>query len=55
MKGRGAADDDIVNALTGVYCAVALSSTAPPTERAAALGTFSGLVYGQIKRGANRN
>jgi mono/diheme cytochrome c family protein len=55
LKASGAADDDIVNALTAVYCSIALSSNAPPAGRAAMLGNFSGLVYGQLKSGAKPN
>jgi mono/diheme cytochrome c family protein len=52
MKASGAADDDIVNATTAFYCSIAVSVTASPVQRAAMLGAFSGLVYGQIKSGA---
>lgn len=51
----GGSDDDIVNALTTTYCTVALSGPMPPAERAAMLGNFSSLVYGQIKKGAQPN
>jgi mono/diheme cytochrome c family protein len=56
MKAAGGfSDDEIVNAMSAVYCAAALSGTASPAERAGMLGTFSGLVYGQIKRGTKPN
>jgi mono/diheme cytochrome c family protein len=56
MKAAGSiSDDDIVNALSAVYCSTALSSAASPADRAAMLGTFSGLVYGQIKSGTKPN
>jgi mono/diheme cytochrome c family protein len=56
IKAAGVISDDaIVNALSAVYCSVGLSSTASPVERAAMLGTFSGLVYGQIKSGTKSN
>jgi hypothetical protein len=55
FKASGAADYDIINAMIAVYCSIALSSTTPPAERAAMLGTFSGLVYDQIKSDAKPN
>jgi mono/diheme cytochrome c family protein len=55
VKASGVADDDIVNAMTALYCSIAVSATASPAERAAMFGTFSGLVYGQIKSGAKPN
>ena len=47
----GASDDDRVNALTAAYCPVVeADKTVAPNARAARLGNFSSLVYGQIKK-----
>ncbi len=52
-------DDDIVNAMTVAYCPIAMADTAVPApDRTARLGSFAGLVYGQIKHiesGATKN
>jgi mono/diheme cytochrome c family protein len=55
MKASGAAADEIVNALTMVYCPIALADAVSPIEGAGLLGSFSGLVYGQIKNGPQAN
>ena len=52
----GVKDDDIVNALTDAYCPVAYGdSKISAARRSIALGNFSGLVYGQIKKGTEKN
>jgi hypothetical protein len=51
----GLTDDEIVNAMTTLYCTIGLPSSASPETRAATLGTFSRLVYGQIKSGTKAN
>jgi mono/diheme cytochrome c family protein len=51
----GLSDDEIVNAMTAVYCSIGAPDAASPAERAGMLGTFSGLVYGQIKSGTKPN
>ena len=49
-------NDDLVNALTQAYCPIALGDTkVPAARRAINLGNFSGLVYGQIKKGSAPN
>jgi mono/diheme cytochrome c family protein len=56
VKATGAGDDDIVNALTAAYCPVALAdATVPAGGRAALLGNFSMLAYGQIKKSTQQN
>jgi mono/diheme cytochrome c family protein len=56
LKTSGAKDDDIVNALTAAYCpAVMADKGASAAARAAQLGNFSVLVYGQIKNGGKTN
>jgi mono/diheme cytochrome c family protein len=56
LKTSGAKDDDIVNALTAAYCPVVMADkAASAAERAAQLGNFSVLVYGQIKNGGKTN
>jgi hypothetical protein len=46
-----ASGDQIVNALTAAYCPVAMAEKSKPlAQRAADLGTFSGLVYGRLNR-----
>jgi hypothetical protein len=52
LKASGVVDDDLVNALTAEYCAVALDdSNISSAQRAVLLGNFSVLAYGQIKEG----
>jgi mono/diheme cytochrome c family protein len=56
LKTSGAKDDDIVNALTAAYCPVVTADKdASAAERAAQLGNFSVLVYGQVKNGGKTN
>jgi mono/diheme cytochrome c family protein len=54
VKASGASTDDIVNALTAAYCSIGLGGVSP-SQRAAMLGSFSGLVYGQIRKGDKPN
>jgi hypothetical protein len=56
LKTSGAKDDDIVNALTAAYCpTVVADKGASAAARAAQLGNFSVLVYGQIKNSGKTN
>ena len=49
-------DEDLVNGLTIGYCPVVFSDASiAPVRRPIALGNFSGLVYGQIKKGNHPN
>jgi mono/diheme cytochrome c family protein len=51
-----ATNDQVVNALTDAYCPVVMKETSKSTvQRAADLGNFSELVYGQINRRSARN
>lgn len=55
-RKSGASDDDIVNALTVAYCPVVTADTAAtPAARAAQLGNFSELVYGQLRSAGKPN
>jgi mono/diheme cytochrome c family protein len=50
------AGDDLVNALTSAYCPVVMNdSTISPAQRAALLGNFSVLVYGQTRKQGKPN
>ena len=45
-----AKNDDIVNAMIEAYCPIALAdSTVAPQDRPALIGSFGGLVYGQLR------
>lgn len=46
-----ASDDAIVNAMITAYCPIALKDeNTPPDQRTQLIGSFGGLVYGQIKK-----
>jgi hypothetical protein len=50
MKSTGASDDEVVNAMTEAYCPIALANTTVPrSERIALLGSFSDIVYEEVK------
>jgi mono/diheme cytochrome c family protein len=50
LKASGAKDDDLVNALTAAYCGQLMTDKSlQQPQRAALLGNFSSLVYGEIK------
>jgi hypothetical protein len=56
LKASGADSDEIVNTLTAAYCRVVLADASlSPTERISLLGSFSGLVYGALKRDTKPN
>ena len=45
-----AKDDEIVNAMIEAYCPIALAdNSVPAAEKPALIGSFGGLVYGQVK------
>jgi mono/diheme cytochrome c family protein len=50
LKATGASDDEVVNAMTEAYCPIALANTTvPKSERIATLGSFSDIVYEEVK------
>lgn len=52
LRNAGASDDDVVNALTIGYCRdVMADASLQQSQRAALLGEFSSLVYGELKTG----
>jgi len=56
LRDGGAKDDDIVNALTATYCRELINDKSlQQPQRAALLGNFSILIYGQIREGGNAN